>query len=145
MTSGREEAEDLVAQTLMLAAKGWAGFDGRHPTAWLLKILVHACGKMHQKSPPEIPSPEEFIDGRASNHDVVHQAEVRWTQERVLAAMEKLCVEQRLVITLCDIEEMSYDEVARALNLPKGTLCSRLFRARRRLQALCIDLGEPLT
>lgn len=135
LTHSSSEAEDLVAQTLMNAARGWSGFDGRHPTAWLIRIMTHSFLKLRARTRTDIPL--EDADRVASRADLAKQLITSMTLEKVLKSLEELSPEHRLVITLCDIEEMPYAEVAAALEIPQGTLASRLYRARRALEQKC--------
>lgn len=136
------DAEDLVGQTFLQATKAWDRFDGSYPRGWLIKILrnEHLSTIRQATARPtvgldEVAEPAEAcfwqeIDWKLVGHDL----------HRILLAMPE---ELRLVISLCDIEELTRDEVALALANPVGTINSRLHRARKMLRARIINqLGD---
>lgn len=141
LTDRPGDAEDLVAQTLLHAAAGWEAFDGRHPVAWLIRIMNNAYLRRREveSRAPTVPL-DESCEIRSDANPYRH-VESRMTLEQVLEAMNRLTPEHRMAITLCDIEELPYHEVSEALGIPRGTLCSRLFRARRALQTYCAEVG----
>lgn len=144
ITGRADEAEELVAQTLYQAARGWSGFDGRYPSAWLIRILHNAYFKMLKTAQRFEVDDLDLIGDVDAGQDVHREVVLRWSQEIILSALNRLSTEFRLAIILCDIEEMSYDEVQEALGIPRGTLCSRLHRARRQMQNLCHEIGGSL-
>ncbi len=135
-----EAAQDLVQQTLLCAYKGWARFDGGFLRSWLIRILrnEHLAGQ-----------PRATREAREVELDEAAFAEdggwdrIIWRNQahRILEEVERLPDDFRLAIQLCDVEEMSYSEAALAMNVPVGTLKSRLFRAR---SAIRRRLGEPM-
>jgi len=133
LTGNSTRAEDLVGATLLAAAKGWAGFDGAHPSAWLIRIMTNTNFRL---GTTEAKHRHAVLDS-IPNEPVVTTTETmilnRITAETVLEGLQKLSAEQRMVIILCDIEELTYEEVALALDIPRGTVCSRLYRARKAL------------
>jgi RNA polymerase sigma-70 factor (ECF subfamily) len=134
LTRHDQDAEDLVSRTLLLAAKAWDNFDGRHARSWLIRILKN-----------------EFFNSRRSGKgagnvaldDVAEPADEgfwvavsdRALGQALMEELDRLPEEYRLAVVLCDVEEMSYDEAASALEVPIGTVRSRLFRGRRMLRA----------
>lgn len=137
LTKDRSEAEDLVQETYVKALRGLASFQaGTNFRAWMYRILRNTfltsrTGlKMASSVPldaddaPEIPTagtPESlFIDK---------------SQEHLLqTAIDELPLHFREVLLLCEVEEMSYQEIADSLSIPMGTVMSRLSRARRALR-----------
>lgn len=125
------DAEDIVQETLAGAFRGLRTFEGRSSVkTWLTGILIRQTA-MHRRRrrrrettvlPLEtgtaLPSPTRAVDVRID----------------VMAAIQSLSPEHRDVIVLREIEGLSYDEMAETLGVPRGTVESRLFRARRRLQ-----------
>ena len=142
LTGNDQAAEDVVSQTLYQAAKAWEQFDGRHPRSWLITILrnAHYRSSNRQKNQPTVsiedsvePACESFwqeIDWKLIGHDL----------RRI---MQTIPEEFRLVVAFCDIEGLTREEAAVALNVPIGTVSSRLYRGRKLLRALIIDqLGD---
>ena len=135
MMRAGSDAEDLVSQTLLLAAKGWAAFDGRFPRSWLIKIMrneylriLRTAGSRPQTvSFEDAPEPD---DERAGWRDL----DARLLSESIVEELDSIPEEYRLAVSLCDVEEMSYADAAKALEVPIGTVRSRLFRGRRMLR-----------
>lgn len=137
MSRSAAEAEDLAQDTLVKAFRAMDGFDGRHPKAWLARIARNTAINRDQRNreflseegtvEPE-PSPEEPGD---DPEELVLGAEV---DELLRRALDELPPAFRLVVQLVDVEDLSYQETADALDIPVGTVMSRLHRARRRLR-----------
>jgi len=140
LTGNREEAEDLVQETYLKALKGFSSFQqGTNFRAWIFRILRNAfltsrTGLQAMRTVPlesddeetavvsaTMDTPESILLGRAS-------------QEAIQAALEKLPVIFREVLLLCDVEEMSYQEISETVSIPIGTVMSRLYRARRAMR-----------
>lgn len=123
-----DEASDLVQQTMLKAFQAWNRFDGRYLRSWLIQIMrnenlmrLRSAGKHEQVELEEhIAVDEPFWD------------EVHWRSEvgRLLEELDRLPLEFRMAVTLCDIEQMSYEEAATAMDVPVGTIRSRLSRGR---------------
>jgi len=144
LTGDVHRADDLVQDTLMRAwdkRRLWrAGSDLR---AWLFAIMhnVHVNQfSLRQRERAHVSLDAD--DGPAAGWEVP----VRATQSdrievnEVLAQLERLPVEQREVLILAAVEELRYDEIARLLSVPIGTVMSRLSRARERLRRM---VGQP--
>ncbi len=130
-----DDAEDLVSQTLFLAARAWASFDGRFPRSWLIKIMKNEHLKMVRSAAirPEtvrLDDAPEPDDAEAGWRDL----EARMIGENIVAELDSIPEEFRMAVALCDVEGMSYQEAASALEVPLGTIRSRLFRGRRLLR-----------
>lgn len=129
MTCSADEAEDLVQQTLIKAYRGWQRFDGSYLRSWLLRILRNelAYSKRRQDASVQTSELEEETAGDNGLWD-----SVAWRDQvnRILLALEQLPAEYRLAVLLCDVEEMSYDEAAKAMDVPIGTVRSRVSRGR---------------
>jgi RNA polymerase sigma-70 factor, ECF subfamily len=128
------DAEDLVGQTLCAAARAWSSFDGRHPRSWLLTILKneHLKGIRRAGSRPRtVPMEDNFEHGDLGFGDEV---ENRALADRILTELDALPEEFRMAVALCDVEQMSYEEAAKVMRVPVGTVRSRLFRGRRALR-----------
>lgn len=137
------DAEDAVAESLVRAVKAWESFDGRYPRAWMIKILRNTVlgRRRSAKATPTVDMPGDLRDPRS----VESQVENRVTAESIIQAIGKLPEEYAIVVSLCDVEECTYQEVAKALDIPLGTVRSRLFRGRAMIrQSLARYVGESL-
>ncbi|HEY2469334.1 MAG TPA: sigma-70 family RNA polymerase sigma factor [Terracidiphilus sp.] len=140
VTGDRADAEDLVQETYAKALKGFASFaEGTNLRAWMFRILRNAflnsrAGLAAQKTSyleDEEMTPEDAVVEEATPEMILLRSE---SQETVFAALESLPVSHREVILLCDVDEMSYREIAQVLDAPVGTVMSRLSRARANLR-----------
>lgn len=140
LTGDRTDAEDLVQETYAKALKGFASFaEGTNLRAWMFRILRNAflnsrAGLAAQKTgylEDEEIQPEDVVADRVTPETILLRSE---SQDAVFAALESLRVEQREIILFCDVEEMSYREIAQVLDVPVGTVMSRLSRARAGLR-----------
>jgi RNA polymerase sigma-70 factor (ECF subfamily) len=133
LTPNAAEAEDLVGQALAKAAGAWSGFSGEYPRSWLIRILTncHFGVLRSRKTKPADTSldPDLVADEPWSAID--------WglVGPNLMEEVDRLPPEYRLAVVLCDVEEMSYDEAAAAMEVSVGTAKSRVFRGRRLLRA----------
>jgi RNA polymerase sigma-70 factor, ECF subfamily len=133
---GRDaDAEDVVQEAYLKALKGSNGFRGTNARGWLLSIVRNAAyswAKKNSKDSNAIPFDEELHtpawDERLSPSH--HQDRIN----QLHAALTLLPAEFREILLLRDIEGWSYKELASILNIPAGTVMSRLSRARQRLR-----------
>lgn len=133
LTRRTEEAEDLVATTLMRAYSARGNFDGRHLRAWLIRILRNEYLNLRRSETRrmEVDMDDEFdAPDESSWEDIANKIEAGL----VIEALAEIPESYRMAIQLCDIEEMTYEEAAVALDIPSGTVRSRLFRARNMLR-----------
>lgn len=139
LTQHREEAEDLVQETYAKALKGFASFQpGTNFRAWMFRILRNAflTSRSGLKAAATVP-----LDSKEEDPGLPVTTETpesilleRASQEMVQEALGQLPVIFREALLLCEVEEMSYQEIADALSIPIGTVMSRLARARRMLR-----------
>ena len=140
LTRNHAEAEDLVQDTLLRAYRGIAGFDGRHPRAWLLTILRNTHINRNRRRRPELLRDPDLANDRlaASASDDRTDAFVDDDLDveivRALDALDALDEPFRRVVELVDIDGLSYAEAAEVLDVPVGTVMSRLHRARSRIR-----------
>jgi RNA polymerase sigma-70 factor, ECF subfamily len=141
LTGDRGDAEDLVQETYAKALKGFVSFaEGTNLRAWMFRILRNAflnsrSGLAAQKT--------DFLEDRETGADDAVTNEVtpelillRAEDEKtIFAVLESLPAAQREIILLCEVDEMSYREIAQVLDVPIGTVMSRLSRARAGLRA----------
>jgi len=131
-------ADDLVQQTLCKALSNRKQLrDPGAAEAWLFRILSN-CLKDHYRAKHEVLSAEELVivDSRTPQHETEEQQLVR----KVRQAISKLPLPQCQVITLVDLEGFTYATVADVLEIPVGTVMSRLCRGRRSLREFLTDI-----
>jgi RNA polymerase sigma-70 factor (ECF subfamily) len=140
LTGRTDAAEDLVQETLQRALEKWRLWQReRDLRPWLFSIMhnLHVDGHRRDQrvdfcADDDLPVPVQ----RASQADALELRDL----ERALALLPP---EQREVLLLVGLEELSYAEVARALQIPQGTVMSRLSRARTRLKAILAGEAAP--
>lgn len=134
-------AEDATQEGFIKAFQNMGSFRGNSFRAWLLKIVTNAAydilrrNHRHPTEPlfpvdedgEELQTPAWIADPIASVQDIVEQKE---TSKHLYQMLDELPDVFRIVITLIDIDELDYTEAARILNVPLGTVKSRLARAR---------------
>ena len=131
----RHEAEDLVQETMTQALQSFHRFrPGTNCRAWLVTILQHVRSnrrRARQRS-PLVDDPEDRI---ANTVPFVAPVPEMLTDEEMLGALGRIPVHFQEVIVLCDVEELTYKEIAEALGIPLGTVMSRLHRGRAALRS----------
>jgi RNA polymerase sigma-70 factor (ECF subfamily) len=138
----RREAEDLVQDTMVQALQSFHRFTpGTNCRAWLVTILQHVRSnrrraRMRRDAVEEI---DERIGETASFVPAIPQ---QLTDEDLLAALRGIPSRYADIIVLCDVEEMTYKEIADALDIPIGTVMSRLHRGRALLRKSLADGGD---
>jgi len=141
LTQNREEAEDLVQETYAKALKGFDSFQpGTNFRAWIFRILRNTFLTSRTGLAATRTVPLETEDDKEQTVAVSHETPEsillgQADQQRVQTALEQVPVIYREVLLLCDVEEMSYQEIADTLAVPIGTVMSRLYRARKALRA----------
>lgn len=137
-------AEDLVQETLTRALERAGQLrDAECFDPWLFAILANRWRDHLRSLRPheDIDTLEELLpDGGDSPERADERGEI---VDQVRAAVARLSIGQRQVLTLVDLEEFSYAEVSNILEIPIGTVMSRLCRARRQLRTELINLHEP--
>ena len=140
LTGDRVDAEDLVQETYAKALKGFRSFqEGTNLRAWMFRILRNTfltsrTGLMARNT---LSLEEEAEEAEIRSAHVITPELVLLRSENqqiVLDALAALPVHYREIILLCEVEEMSYREIAEVLSLPIGTVMSRLSRARNYLR-----------
>jgi RNA polymerase sigma-70 factor (ECF subfamily) len=136
LTQNREEAEDLVQETYAKALKGFGSYQsGTNFRAWIYRILRNTflTSRTGLKSFEPLDETEEEIVA-TDEHTPESLLLQRLDQELVRKGIDGLATPYREVLLLCEVEEMSYQEIATTLGIPIGTVMSRLSRARRALR-----------
>jgi RNA polymerase sigma-70 factor (ECF subfamily) len=156
LVGSREEAEDLVQQTYERAFRSWRQYTpGTNLRAWLLRILTNLNidrGRREQRAPQTTPIDGEVGDYFLYNKLAAAESEGNPDEERVLERLSQDTVVDALadvphdfrdVIVLVDIGEFSYADAAQILDVPIGTVMSRLHRGRRILKKNLADKAVP--
>jgi RNA polymerase sigma-70 factor (ECF subfamily) len=142
----REEAEDLVQDTYARAFRSWQSYTpGTNLRAWLLRILTNLNvdrGRRLQRRPDEMPLEENdyYLANKvaeSAGEQVLDQDRVveRLSQDSIVTALSSLPDDFRDVVILVDIGDFSYADAAQILDIPIGTVMSRLHRGRRLLKS----------
>src|SRR5271154_145849 len=136
LTQDRAEAEDLVQETYARALRGFSSFQaGTNFRAWIYRILRNSFLSSRTGLKTTVVLDQESIDNLPTENVtpeilLIEQA----NREMVQHALERLPVQFREILLLCEVEEMSYQEISETLAIPMGTVMSRLFRARQSLR-----------
>jgi RNA polymerase sigma-70 factor, ECF subfamily len=141
LTQDRAEAEDLVQETYLKALKGFASFQqGTNFRAWMYKILrntfLTSRTGLKTSMTTSLDDEEDPVAEPATTETPESLLFARVDQQAIEQALEELPVTFREIILLCDVEEMSYKEIADTLATPIGTVMSRLSRARKAMRDL---------
>src|SRR2546421_8812607 len=155
MTRNAAEAEDLVQETYLKAYRAFGSFEqGTNLKAWLYKILTNTFINSYRskKRRPEQTEIEDVEDlylyrrlggleaaqaGRSAEEEVLDH----FTEADVKEAVESLPEQFRMAVLLADVEGFSYKEIAEILDIPIGTVMSRLHRGRKALQKALFEFG----
>lgn len=133
LTRDPSSADDLVQASLERALRGWASKrDEGNLRAWLFAILYRQFIDQHRRS-RRTGRMLEWLIGR---DDSQPSAERSVVAQSTLAAFERLNPEQRALLYWVSVEGLSYKEIAQMLDVPLGTVMSRLSRARQTLREL---------
>jgi RNA polymerase sigma-70 factor (ECF subfamily) len=149
VSRSKEEAEDLMQETYARAFRSWESFTpGTNLRAWLLRILTNLNidrGRRAQRTPDQQPLEEGdyFLYNRLdpNNESDEERMLARLSQDHVAEALAAVPHDFRDVLVLVDIGEFSYAEAAQILDIPIGTVMSRLHRGRRILKQQLAELA----
>jgi len=139
LTQNSEEAEDLVQEAYVKALKGFSSFQlGTNFRAWMYRILRNTflnsrTGLRVTLTVPLDPERHE-LELAIENETPETTLMKRCDSQLVMNAIDALPLHYREALLLCEVEEMSYQEIAKTLSIPVGTVMSRLSRARRTLR-----------
>ncbi|MBW8826096.1 MAG: sigma-70 family RNA polymerase sigma factor [Acidobacteria bacterium] len=155
MTRNPSDAEDLVQETYLRAFRGFGGFsEGTNLKAWLYRILTNTYiniyrAKKRRPEETDLGDVEDFYlyrrlggleEARASRS--AEDELLDWFSEaEVKDAVESLPENFRLAVLLADVEGFSYKEIAEILDIPIGTVMSRLHRGRKQLEKALYDFA----
>jgi RNA polymerase sigma-70 factor (ECF subfamily) len=156
MTRNRADAEDLVQETYLKAYRAYDSFEeGTNLKAWLYRILTNTYINKYRKdsrrpSEVDLGAVEDLYLYRRMGSEETAEA-ARTTEDRVLdslvesdikKAVESLPENFRLPVLLADLEGFSYKEIAEILDIPIGTVMSRLHRGRKAMQKVLWDYAQ---
>lgn len=130
------DAQDVVQEAYLRAFRFASGFRGGDPRAWILAIVRNTAFtwlRRNRASDPPAEFDEKVYIGDVEPHGLEVHAVRQADGAMIRAALEELADEFREVIVMRDIEGLSYKEIATAIDVPIGTVMSRLARARGRL------------
>jgi RNA polymerase sigma-70 factor (ECF subfamily) len=156
MTRNPADAEDLVQETYLKAYRAFATFrEGTNVKAWLYRILTNTYinsyrAKKRRPEETDIDDVENLylyrrlggLEGAVSGRSAEDEVLDHFTESDVKEAIEALPEQFRLAVLLGDVEGFSYKEIAQILDVPIGTVMSRLHRGRRALQKRLYDFGR---
>jgi len=150
MTRNPADAEDLMQDVYLRAYRGYAGFEeGTNLRAWLFRILTNTFinsyrAKQRRPQESDLGDVEDLylyrripqITASRSAEDTLFDL---FTDDEVKAALEDLPDTFRLPVLLADVQDFSYKEIAEMLDIPIGTVMSRLHRGRKAMQKALAD------
>jgi RNA polymerase sigma-70 factor (ECF subfamily) len=155
MTRNPADAEDLVQETYLRAYRGFGGFqDGTNLKAWLYRILTNTyinAYRAKQRRPEEsdLADVEDLylyrriggLEGARAGRSAEDELMDTFSEAEVKAAIEDLPEAFRLAVLLADVEGFAYKEIAEILDIPIGTVMSRLHRGRKALQKALFEFA----
>jgi RNA polymerase sigma-70 factor, ECF subfamily len=138
------DAEDAVQDAFLRAHQAFARFRGGNARPWLLTIVRNVCYSRLREQRRTAPTEVFEDDAHGSTHDPADANAIAWREIKsahLQQALDRLPAEFREVIVLHELEGLAYREIATVVEIPIGTVMSRLARARRKLQAELVALG----
>ena len=157
MLGDPDAAADVTQEAFFSAYRALGSFHGSSFRAWLLRIVSNGCYDVFRaRGRQPVTSLEALLEhddmSSSDSHLPTTMVDPSWDPEEsvlrvetvrsIESALLQLPPEQRLAVVLCDIQGMAYDEVARIMETPLGTVKSRIARARAQLRALLTRGGE---
>ena len=154
LTNDEDDAKDLVQDTYLKAFRFLGSYEeGSNAKAWLFRILKNSFINYYRKNAKEptkidYEEAEHFLNTGKSNYvDSIDMREKMFRGmigDEVTIALNSIPVDFRTVIILCDIEEFSYEEISKIIDIPIGTVRSRLHRARKMLKDMLLQYAVSL-
>jgi RNA polymerase sigma-70 factor, ECF subfamily len=155
MTRNPADAEDLVQETYLKAYRAFASFEeGTNLKAWLYRILTNTFinsyrSKKRRPDETELEEVEDLylyrrlggLEAAAAGRSAEDELMDMFTETEIKTAVEELPEQFRLAVLLADVEGFSYKEIAEILDVPIGTVMSRLHRGRKALQKRLYDFA----
>ncbi|SDS37648.1 RNA polymerase sigma-70 factor, ECF subfamily [Corynebacterium timonense] len=154
MTRNPQDAEDLVQETYLKAFNAFGSFTpGTNLKAWLYRIMTNTYINTYRKKQrrPVETSADDITDHQlytSSSHDSMglESAEVEALKSmpntRISQALNELNEDYRMVVYYADVEGLAYKEIAEVMDIPLGTVMSRLHRGRKQLRGMLKDVAN---
>lgn len=158
LSGNEEDAKELVQEAFLRAIKAWDQYDSSKPLeAWFLTILRHVyvdgVKRYDRRNSVSLDAPLSgemegmtFADALpdAREEAMLSRLERREASEEVQAVLAGLSLEHRTILTLCDMQGLSYEEICRVLDAPLGTVRSRINRARAAFKRRMMEAGREV-
>ena len=150
LTHNDHDAQDVVQESLVRAMRYMGSFRGDNARAWLLQILRHTCYSwLKENRPVENVVLDDSDDAwqtiPAPAADEPHSMAMRKAdRQQINEALAALPVAYREVLVLRELEDLSYNDIARIADIPVGTVMSRLARARGLMREALVPSGRPV-
>jgi RNA polymerase sigma-70 factor (ECF subfamily) len=152
LTHAPDEAEDLVSDTILRALERWEQYRlGTNARAWLFTILYRLfVSRRRRVDARERPLPSASAEDGRPAFEAVGETDPEgafydsFVDEEVMRAIDQLPDEYRTAVLLSDLHGLRYAEIAEILEIPEGTVKSRLFRGRRILQGKLVDYAVEM-
>ncbi len=154
LAGDEENANDLVQDTYLKAYRFFDSYEqGSNAKAWLFRILKNSFINNYRKTSKEpgkvdYEEAETYLNtGKAGHVDSIDMREKIFrgmVGDEITNALNRLPVDFRTVIILCDIEEFTYEEIAKIIDIPIGTVRSRLHRARKMLRDMLLGYAVSM-
>ena len=152
LTSDPNDAEDLVQDTIVKAYRFFSSYEkGTNAKAWLFRILKNSYINNYRKKSKQ-PSQVDYDEvssfyetiraDRTDTSDLEDRMFRELIDDDISNALEQLPEDFRTVVLLCDVEGFTYEEIANMLDVPIGTIRSRLHRGRNLLKAELMEYAE---
>ena len=152
MTGNADDARDLLQETFLKAYRFWDKYEkGTNVRAWLFRIMKNTYINLYRKAVKE-PDTVDYNDiqnfyniireNSADANDLQEKLFGHLLDDDVTKALESLPEEFRTVVILCDIEGLTYEEIAEFVECPVGTVRSRLHRGRKLLYAKLFEYAK---
>lgn len=152
LTSDPNDAEDLVQDTIVKAYRFFSSYEkGTNAKAWLFRILKNSYINNYRrksKKPQQVDYDEvaTFYETiRAERTDTSDLEDTMYRElidDDITKALDQIPEDFRTVVLLCDVEDFTYEEIANMLDVPIGTIRSRLHRGRNLLKAQLLEYAE---
>lgn len=147
LTRNEETARDLVQDTYLKAYRYFDTFEvGTNFKAWLFRIMTRLFYDEYneRKRQQELFTPlDDVLSSTVADPDArAYAGERRLFASEIQQALDQLPEDFRLPLVLCDVQEFSYQEIADIMECPIGTVMSRLFRARKRMKELLLNMNR---
>lgn len=154
MTRNPADAEDLVQDTYIKAFQAFASFrPGTNLKAWLYRIMTNTYINMYrkkQRQPAQTPTEEitdyQLVDTFSHTSTGLESAEVEALKNlpdgQIADAMNELSPEFRMVVYYADVDGLAYKEIAEIMDIPLGTVMSRLHRGRKQLRGMLKEVAQ---